>query len=367
MIIPTARPFRLDGVDTYRVCLPLAEPLVTSRGRYLRRELVLLRVRIRVEGLAQHGWGEAAPLPGWNDSDLDDLVGTAQGLRSANAAHTLQAHLNHLPELVGRPALRFGFECGALDALCRIAGLPLAVGLAEARGAEPASTVPVQRTLGDCDADRAIAELTRAHTDGYTHAKLKVGAREARADLERIRAIAAALPDMTLRLDANGAWGVDDALDLLATLPNCVEWVEQPVADGALDRLLERYDGNGPAIAADESCVEYERAAALIRSGRLGALVVKPAALGGLQLAGQLFELAQAAGVAVIISNLMESSVGRAAVAHLAAAWPGLPGPHGLATGAWFARDVADEADSIRAGRLSLRPGAGLGFDPVPD
>jgi len=357
---------RLEGVDTYRVCLPLAEPLVTGRGRYLRRELVLLRVRIRVEGRVQHGWGEAAPLPGWNDTDLDDLIVEAGRLRSVASEHSLETLLNHLPGLVGRPALRFGFECGALDAMCRIAGLPLAVGLAEARGSEPASTVAVQRTLGDCDAEQAIAELTRAQADGYTHAKLKVGARKARADLERIRAIAAALPDMTLRLDANGAWDVAEALDLLAALSDCVEWVEQPVADGALDRLLERYDGKGPAIAADESCAQYERAAALVRSGRLGALVVKPAALGGLQLAGQLFELAQAAGVAVIISNLMESAVGRSAVAHLAAAWPDLPGPHGLATGAWFARDVAAEADAIRAGRLNLRPGAGLGFDPMP-
>jgi L-alanine-DL-glutamate epimerase-like enolase superfamily enzyme len=68
-----------------------------------------------------------------------------------------------------------------------------------------------------------------------------------------------------------------------------------------------------------------------------------------------------------MISNLMESAVGRAAVAHLAAAWPSLAGPHGLATGVWFERDVAPEADRISAGFLRLRPGPGLGFEPVLD
>ena len=360
-----ARPFRLDGVETRRLTLPLAAPLVTGRERYRQRELVLLRVRLVVDGHAQHGWGEAAPLPGWNGADLDELVAIAAGLGAGSAETTLDALLRDASALDERPALRFGLECGVLDALCRAAGVPLAHALAQPRGVEPTESVAVQCTLGDCDADAAIAALKRARQAGLTHAKLKVGARHGSEDLERIGAIAAACPEMTFRLDANGAWRVDEALDLLAALPaGRVEWVEQPVADGELDRLLERYDGLGPAIAADESCADPQRAAALVQSGRLGAVVVKPAALGGLQVAADLFAQARAAGVAVQISNLMEAAVGRAAVAHLAAAWPALPGPHGLATGAWFARDVAPDADTIARGRLALRAGPGLGFEP---
>jgi o-succinylbenzoate synthase len=272
------------------------------------------------------------------------------------------------PELGRRPALRFGVECAVLDALSRAEGIPLATALARPRGIEPSARVAVQCTLGDCDAPAAIETLVEAQRAGYTHAKLKIGAREASVDLDRIRTIAAAVPDLVLRLDANGALRVDDALALLAALsPERVEWIEQPVADADLDALLERYEGSGPAIAADESCCDADRAASLLDSGRLGAVVVKPAALGGLDRAARLFARARDAGVAVMISNLMESAVGRAAVAHLAAAWPELAGPHGLATGSWFARDVAPESDRIDRGALLLPSGPGLGFEPVLD
>lgn len=363
----TARSFRLDGVDARRLSLPLAAPLVTGRGRYLQRELVLLRVRVTVDGHASHGWGEAAPLPGWNDADLDELAITAERLRTDDDA-TVDTLQRDIPALQSRPALRFGLECGVLDALCRAAAVPMVVALAERRGVEPARAVPVQCTLGDCDAEHAVAALANAQQAGFTHAKLKVGARTCSEDLERIRAIAAARPEMTFRLDANGAWCTAEALDMLAALPaGRVEWIEQPVVDLELDTLLARYDGRGPAVAADESCADPQRASALVRSGRLGAIVVKPSALGGLQAAAELFETAKRAHVAVVISNLMESAVGRAAVAHLAAAWPTLPGPHGLATGAWFARDLAPEPDVIDDGRLKLRAGPGLGFEPVWD
>lgn len=362
------RPFRLESIEVRRLTLPLATPLVTSRERYQRRDLLLLRVGLFVDGRTQYGWGEAAPLPGWNDADLDDLALIAEGLDCGSDLSSLSALLGEGGILDSRPALRFGIECAVLDALSRADGIPLAVALARARGLEAATGVAVQCTLGDCETSIAIDALDRARRAGYTHAKLKIGARDARADLDRIRAIAVAQPDMTLRLDANGALHVDEALALLAALPpEQVEWVEQPVSDADFDLLLAHYDGAGPAIAADESCCDPDRAAGLLDTGRLGAVVVKPAALGGLDRAEALFAQAADAGARVMISNLMESAVGRSAVAHLAAAWPSLSGPHGLATGGWFAHDLAPEADRISGGCLSLRAGPGLGFEPVLD
>jgi len=365
---PRGRAFRLEGVEVRPLTLPLATPLVTARERYLRRELLLLRVCLEIDGRTQHGWGEAAPLPGWNDADLEDLALVAEGLGRGSDQRSLSALLREESGLDTRPALRFGIECAVLDALSRADDIPLAAALAGARGLEAARGVAVQCTLGDCEAPVAIEALARARQAGFTHAKLKIGARDPRADLARIRAIALAQPDMTLRLDANGALQVDEALELLAALPpERVEWVEQPVSDAEFDALLAQYDGAGPAIAADESCCDPDRAAGLLGTGRLGAVVVKPAALGGLDRAEVLFAQAAEAGAKVMISNLMESAVGRTAVAHLAAAWPNLSGPHGLATGGWFAHDLAPEADRIGDGRLSLRPGPGLGFEPELD
>ena len=78
----------------------------------------------------------------------------------------------------------------------------------------------------------------------------------------------------------------------------------------------------------------------------------------------QLLDLFERYDVQVVFSNLMESAVGRAASAHLAAAHPEYPGPHGLATGAWLAEDIGPAADRIDNGRLMLHRGTGIGFVP---
>ncbi|MGB0515126.1 MAG: enolase C-terminal domain-like protein, partial [Wenzhouxiangellaceae bacterium] len=165
--------------------------------------------------------------------------------------------------------------------------------------------------------------------------------------------------------DANGAWPLDTALQALRRMPAAL--IEQPVATPDIDALLDRCPPRPrrPAIAVDESCASPAQAAALIERGRIDALVIKPCTLGGLLPALATIEKACAAGIHVILSNLMESAIGRTGVAHLAAALPQLPGPHGLATGAWFARDLA--ADRIERGELLLHGGPGLGFNPGED
>jgi o-succinylbenzoate synthase len=364
-----AQRFALESLARHALELPLARPLVTGRGTYRRRRVVLLRAAVRCGQARAHGWGEVAPLPGWNDLALDELESLLTRLRADTGPEPIDSLDGRWPWLQSVPALRFGLECAVLDACARIAGRPLTALLGEDRSDRAGASVAVQFTLGDDDAEPIVAALRAARTRGFDCAKLKVGARAVADDLDRIRRIAAALGDgpgeMTLRLDANGAWTVDDALRALAALPTPpVTLVEQPVVDADLDALLTRYDRHGPALAADESCAVPGRARALVETGRLDALVVKPAALGGLLPALRLADHAHAHGVDVILSNLMESAVGRAAVAHLAAARPRLRGPHGLATGDWFARDVADD-DEITAGRLALRNGPGIGFEPA--
>ena len=357
--------FILESVELETHDLRLTTPLATAAGTIDQREITLLRAVIRRDGRAQTGFGEASPLPLWSAE-------TGPGIRRSVAALECPLELSDIgglddaiPGLVDAPVLRFGIEAALLDALSRAAGLPLGQALADIRKRRAAASVPVQFTLGAEPANRCIEALKEARTAGHTHAKLKVGTTSPERDLERVRCIMVACRGLTLRLDANGAWTVEQALHVLASLPpDRVEMIEQPVPDASLDELLTRYDGGGPLIAADESCAESDRICALIRSGRLGAIVVKPSVVGGLMPAGRLFDMAKQYGVKVIISNLMESAVGRRAIVHLAAAWPELEGPHGLATGQWFREDVAPESDRIQQARLQLDSTPGIGFDP---
>lgn len=358
------QPFRFKRIDLTRRRLRLSRPLVTGSATYRERSVNLLAVRIQVDRRTSLGFGEASPLAEWGGSaDIDPASGIERIPR--NTRFDGIADLDRrLPWLDRLPILRFGLETAVLDALAKMHEIPLRVALGDPAG-PGTDSIPVQFTLGALDRQSSLEALGRACDSGYTHAKLKVGVGDPAVELEKILALVAIYPQLTFRLDANGAWETATALRMLEALPSeRVELVEQPVADAQMDQLLHVYEGSGPLIGADESCIDRNRIDALIRSARLGAVVVKPSVVGGLLAASNLFALAGRYRVRVIVSNLMESAVGRSAIAHLTAAHAELPGPHGLATGDWLAEDVLPDPDCIENGRLMLRRGPGIGFEP---
>lgn len=358
--------FTLESIRLHTRRLRLAAPLATAAGNFEFREITLVQVTIRHRGRRQRGFGEASPLPGWTRETVPGIRLAVTRIECPLALNGIDALDHGIPDLDDSPVLRFGIETALLDALTRLAGLSLGQALADFRNTRRAASVAVQCTIGAEPAARCIPALQAAQAAGHTHAKLKVGVTDPESDLARIRSIMAACPDLTLRLDANGAWSIDQARCMLDSLPSDrIEMIEQPVADDRLSRLLARHDGRGPLIAADESCADRERIRTLLRSRTLGAIVVKPSVVGGLLPAGKLFATARRHGIEVVISNLMESAVGRRAIAHLATAWPELEGPHGLATGQWFSEDVAPQPDFIEAARLHPGSAPGIGFEPA--
>jgi o-succinylbenzoate synthase len=163
-------------------------------------------------------------------------------------------------------------------------------------------------------------------------------------DLARVEAVRDALGSQgKLRVDANGAWSVDDAFDRLSRLSRFdLEYAEQPCATvEELAQLRRRFarSGVGVLIAADESirrAGDPERVATL-NAADIAVLKVQP--LGGVR---RCLELAERLSLPVVVSSALESSVGLAAGVALAAALPELPFACGLNTAAMFTTDVTD-------------------------
>jgi len=346
----------------------LVEPLATAAGQFQSRDIVIVRAEVEIDGHLETGWGEAAPLAGWTAGTTGDVIRNLNTILLPIVLHGFTSIDSKLPECSALPALRAAIELSLLDALARSQAISIAELIGSSRGVRAQASVPVQRTLGSLSTDATIAALEPAVAAGYRAAKLKVGVAALADDRARIKAIARRFPELELRLDANGAWSLDQAIEALATLP--VALIEQPVAPRDFERLLALRPAEGAAIgaaiAADESCSDRAAARALIVSGRVDALVLKPSTVGGLLPALEIIDAAGARGIRVILSNLMESAVGRIAAAQLAAACPELPGPHGLATGQWFRSDLGLEPDRIEHGALHLPTAThGLGFRPL--
>jgi O-succinylbenzoate synthase len=120
-----------------------------------------------------------------------------------------------------------------------------------------------------------------------------------------------------------------------------LEYVEQPCASvEELAELRARIADLGVPIAADESVRKAADPLAVARAGAADILVVKAQPLGGVMAA---LRIVEEAGLPVVVSCALDTSVGLAMGAHLAAAIPHLPFDCGLGTGALLAADVTNE------------------------
>ena len=159
-------------------------------------------------------------------------------------------------------------------------------------------------------------------------------------DLARCEAVRDALgPSGALRIDANGAWDVDEAARAIRALDRFdLEYAEQPVATlEDMARLRRRVD---VPLAADES---IRTAADPLRVAGLEAadvVVVKVQPLGGV---ARSLRVVERAGLPAVVSSAVETSVGLAAGLALAAALPELPYACGLGTGLLLEGDVVPD------------------------
>jgi len=217
-------------------------------------------------------------------------------------------------------------------------------------------SVPVNCTVPAVGPQRA-AEIVAA--SGCATAKVKVAERgqSLADDLDRVEAVRSALgPSGRIRVDANGAWSVDEAVTALRSLARfSLEYAEQPCA--SVEELAQVRRRAAVPVAADES---IRRAADPYRVRDLDAAdvaVLKVQPLGGVRAC---LGIAERIGLPVVVSSALETSVGIAAGVALAAALPELPYACGLATVSMFTADVVAEPLVPVKGRLPV-------VRPAPD
>ncbi|WP_251343439.1 mandelate racemase/muconate lactonizing enzyme family protein [Haloplanus halophilus] len=348
--------------------LDLASPLSTARGRIERREGVL--VGLDADGV--RGVGEATPLPGWTESlddcraALDAVSATEHGAFDAlgDPADPLADAPPAVTDPLGdAPAARHAVEGALLDAAGRRRGRSLAALLAD----DPASTVPVNATLGDASAEETVAAAIDAVDAGFSCLKVKVGVGGLDRDVTRLRAVRAAVgPEVTLRADANGAWDRETAREAVAALATLdLAYLEQPLpADDLSGHAALR--GRGVDVALDETLAATSLAAAL-DAGAADVLILKPMALGGPGRTYRGAMAAREANVDPVVTTTIDAAPARTAAVHVAAAIPDVR-PCGLATGGALEADLAADPAPVERGSVDVPDGpgvAGAAFDDL--
>jgi L-alanine-DL-glutamate epimerase-like enolase superfamily enzyme len=330
--------------------LRLRTSLHTAHGTVVERELLDVLI-LGADGVA--GAGEAAPLPSYDGVELDDVRAALEDCRPI------------VHDAEGLPRAMVLAECRKAAVLPQaVAAIDLALWDLEGRRAD----APVWRLLGAHpepeplavnaliaaeDRAGAAAEAARAVQDGFSCVKLKVGIGD---DAGRVAAVRAALgPRVAIRLDANGAWEVDEARACVRALaPSGIELVEEPVH--GVEALRRVAEGTQVPIAMDETAV----APGALDSGATPIVCLKLSRCGGITGLIQAAETVRSVGGEVYLASTLDGPLGIAGALHAAAVLQPAR-PCGLATLNVFEGLQVDPALRVEGGQMHVPTGPGLG------
>lgn len=330
------------------------EPAGTSRGVYLTRTSRFVHLTCDdLPGIV--GVGECAPLPKLSCDDLPDY----------------DAVLRHQCDNV---CARGGIDVDALrDYPSMLFGLETAWRQLHAGGSTALSSTPFSRAeegipinglvwMGDFET--MATRLEQKISQGFKCVKIKIGAIDFADEMALIRRLRDRFgsEQIELRVDANGAFAPDEALDKLHQLDsNDIHSIEQPISAGQWQEMARLCRLSPLPIALDEELIgvnTLEDKQRLLDTIHPQYIVLKPSLHGGAAGCREWISLAQERGIGSWITSALESNVGLNAIAHLAAEvyGPAITMPQGLGTGQLFTDNINTIPIAIQRDKLWYRP-----------
>jgi L-alanine-DL-glutamate epimerase-like enolase superfamily enzyme len=283
--------------------LELAQTFVIARDATDVAEVV--QVEITHEGVS--GFGEGAPIERYEES-----AGSALAYVEEHA-DALGDDPFALDEIASRLEPREWAARSALDAaLHDLQGKLLEAPVWRLLGLRRLGP-PTSWTIWLGDPDEMARRAARV--SDFLRLKLKLGGRDG-LDVERVRAVRQTT-DLPLQVDVNEYWTLDEALDALPQLAELgVTYCEQPLPAG--DAGGERLKASSPIpIYVDEDC---HRLGDIAACGRIAdGINIKLAKAGGIREGVRMAHAARALGLGVMLGCMVESGLGIAAAAQIAA------------------------------------------------
>jgi len=340
-------------LELERRTLRLKRPLETSYGTVADRELAIVALS---DGDGFVGYGEAAPLEAYDGLSAETVLAAlaayapvlerGEGLNGAQLLDGCRA-VRDLPQALAAIDLALWDRAGR-RAQCSVAAL-----LCE----DPVAEVPVNATITATDRAGAAEQAGAAVREGFGCLKLKVGIAD---DAGRVAAVrAAAGPRAALRLDANGAWSVEQAVRAIEALsPAGLELVEEPTH--GLHAVREVRERVAVRVSIDETAAEH----GALGAGVADAVCLKISRCGGIAGLLAAATLVRASGAEVYLASTYDGPLGVAAALQAAAALAarGPMPPSGLATLGLF-EGLGDQL-APRDGAIGLPTAPGLGVEP---
>ena len=189
-----------------------------------------------------------------------------------------------------------------------------------------------------------IEQVHKKVAQGFRCIKLKIGGLDFKEECDVLREIRGHYPssDVTIRLDANGAFSADEALSKLQLLSKFeIHSIEQPIKEGQAE-MRTLCEKSPILIALDEELIRHQLIDSkrqLLKDLQPSYIILKPTLHGGISGCDEWIELATSMGIGWWITSALESNVGLNAICQYTASHK-ISLPQGLGTGAIYQNNI---------------------------
>lgn len=331
----------------------------TSRGVLTQKTSWILKVTDSEEPGVE-GHGECGPLPGLSIDDIPDFKEQLTSVCDLFNSLDLEVYPFNLSIILEQlvpehlPSVRFGIEMALLDFMN--GGKHV---LYKNSFSCTEKGILMNGLIWMGSYENMLGQVESKLAQGFSTLKMKVGAIDFDQELRILKSIRErfSAEEITLRVDANGAFHPDEADEKLKRLSEyALHSIEQPVKAGQHE-LMTRLCATSPIpVALDEELIgiyDYRQKFALLKKIQPPFIILKPTLLGGFQHTMEWIEIATRLKISWWITSALESNIGLNAIAQFTANFNNQL-PQGLGTGQLYTNNFASPL-SIEDGRLFYR------------
>ena len=321
-------------IQIYPYRLIFRRPAGTSRGVYVRRDVWYLYLTSD-DYPGRVGIGECAPLP---NLSCDDFVDYEKRLRQC-CDHVEQTGSIDFEQLRSFPSILFGFETAFAHLL---SGSYSFHGNAFNRAQ---CGIPIKGLVWMGSYDYMHQQIQQKIANGFHCIKLKIGAIDFDEELELIKTIRAhySADSIEIRVDANGAFSKDNALDKLYKLSKYdIHSIEQPIAMGQWEDMAQLVKESPLPIALDEELIginDLIKKRKLLDEIRPHYIILKPSLHGGVFGGNEWICEAEKRSIGWWVTSALESNIGLNSIAQWCSTLCNKM-PQGLGTGGLFSNNI---------------------------
>lgn len=290
---------------------------------------------IRIEEKGRVGYGECNPLEGLSLDHSDDFELTLNNFISGFEKGG-QLKMDVLRDF---PAMKFAFESALLD--MNTNGRMILFPSDFTRGER---SIPINGLLWMGAKEYMLEQLGKKLEEGFSCIKMKIGAIDFQHEIDVLTEIRKnySAADIEIRVDANGAFKAEEALDKLKILSSFdIHSIEQPIAVGQWKEMKYLCENSPISIALDEELIplrDKKDRLDMITMVNPDYIILKPSLLGGFEDCDEWIDIAERSGVKWWITSALESNVGLNAIAQYSYA-KGVTMPQGLGTGGLYSNN----------------------------